>query len=319
MKDKIVLALVVPCYNEEEVLESTNKELINLMNEMIEENSISNNSYIMYVDDGSKDQTWSIIKKLHNESKLVQGVKLSRNRGHQNAVMAGLTAATNNCDAAISIDADLQDDIQAIKQMVERYREGDEIVLGVRNNRDTDTAFKRLTAEAFYKMMNKLGAKTVRDHADFRLIGNRALNELQNYKEVNLFLRGIVLELGFKTSCVYYKRGARMAGESKYPLSKMLGLAFAGITSFSVKPIRMILGAGIFFVCTSIAAAIAMLVVFLCGVSYSAEWLLIILDAMMFATGLIMLSIGLVGEYAGRTYMESKHRPRFIIEEHIKH
>lgn len=317
MRDKILLAIVVPCYNEEEVLPETNYRLTNLLMEMMEEQSILPESYILYVDDGSKDKTWDLIKGFYGESELVHGVKLSRNKGHQNATLAGLTTATDACDACISIDADLQDDIQAIKEMVERYRQGDEIVLGVRNNRDTDTAFKRLTAEAFYKLMNGLGTKTIRDHADFRLISNRALKELRKYQEVNLFLRGIVLELGFPTSCVYYKRGARTAGVSKYPLSKMLGLAFAGITSFSIKPIRLVLTIGIIFSCLAFGAGLALVIAALCGVVIS--WYSIIYVTMWFICGLVLTAIGLVGEYTGRTYMESKHRPRFIIEEKLIH
>lgn len=317
MRDRIRLAIIVPCYNEEPVLKDTNYRLLNLLGEMLQEKSIKTDSYILYVDDGSKDKTWSMIQEFHKRSEMVYGVKLSRNRGHQNAVLAGLNTALDNCDAAISIDADLQDDIQSIKEMVEKYRNGDEIVLGVRNNRDTDSVLKRGTAEMFYKIMKHLGTDTVKDHADFRLLSNRALQELKNYKEINLYLRGIVLELGFKTGIVYYKREARKAGKTHYSISKMFGLALSGITSFSIKPIRLVFFLGLFLTGIGFLAGIAIAVLAILNMGIT--WIHAIFVSLWFICGLILLSVGIIGEYVGRDYMETKQRPRYIIEEKLMH
>ncbi|MGI6378197.1 MAG: glycosyltransferase family 2 protein [Bacilli bacterium] len=317
MRDKILLALVVPCYNEEDVLKETNYRLTSLLVEMIQEQLIQASSYILYVDDGSKDKTWEMIKDFYKQSEMVQGVKLSRNRGHQNALLAGLFTALNNCDAAISIDADLQDDIRVIKEMVSRYRQGDEIVLGVRDNRDNDSIIKRGTAEAFYKVMKKLGTNTIKDHADFRLLSNRALQELKNYNEVNLFLRGLILELGFPTSCVYYQRQSRMAGVTKYSLFRMLNLALAGITSFTIRPIRLIFIFGFIFSILSLGFAVGIAIAAICGAFIG--WLPIIYITLWFLTGLILMAIGIIGEYIGRNYFETKRRPRYIIEERLIH
>ena len=317
MKDKIQLAIVVPCYNEEAVLKETNYRLTNLLVEMIQEQQIKTNSYILYVDDGSKDQTWKMITNYHNSSEMVKGIKLSRNKGHQNAILAGMFTACDNCDACITIDADLQDDIDAIKEMVERFRQGDDIVLGVRNNRDSDSALKRGTARLFYKLMKFLGANTIEDHADYRLISNRALRELQKYGEVNLFFRGIILDLGFPTSCVYYKRNPRLAGESKYTPAKMLGLALSGITSFSIKPIRLVFFSGVALAILAFIAALTLAIIAICGVFIG--WMPFIFVTIWFVTGLILTSLGVIGEYVGRDYMESKRRPRYIIEEELIH
>lgn len=317
MLNRIQLAIVVPCYNEEEVLKETNFRLNNLLQEMVQEQLIKPTSYILYVDDGSKDQTWPLIKEYHQTNEMVRGIKLSRNKGHQNAILAGMTTVLDNCDACVTIDADLQDDIEAIKEMVKCFQQGDEIVLGVRNNRDSDTFIKRKTARLFYKLMNGLGANTIENHADFRLISNRALRELQKYNEVNLFFRGIILDLGFSTSCVYYKRNPRIAGRTKYSPSKMLGLALSGITSFSIKPIRLIFFLGGLFSFLAVVAAIVLAILAIFG--NVVGWLPFIFLTIFFVTGLILMALGVVGEYVGRSYMETKHRPRYIIEEKLIH
>lgn len=310
------LTLVVPCYNEQEVLPSTNTILQNALKTLIEKGLISDDSYILYVNDGSKDDTWNIIIRFHEESNLVNGIKLSRNRGHQNALMAGLMYAKDNCDCAISIDADLQDDVNVIEQMINEYLDGSQIVYGVRNSRDNDSFFKRKTATMFYKLMEKLGAKTIYNHADFRLMSSRALQELASFNEVNLFLRGIVTELGFKTSIVKYDRLERQMGESKYPLSKMLSLAFEGITSFSIKPVMIVVYTGIVLAILGFLAILTV-IIYSFFAFFNVAWFIVSILSLF--TGMNLIAIGLVGVYVGKNYMETKARPRYIIETVLIH
>lgn len=312
-----VLSIVVPCYNEEDALGQTARVLGDKVRGLIGQGQIDASSNILFVDDGSRDRTWAIVEQLHNgDEALYHGVKFSHNRGHQNAVYAGLMAALErNSDAAVSMDADLQDDPDAIDEMVKQYRAGSEIVFGVRNNRDTDSVFKRTTAEAFYGLMSWMGTDTIPDHADYRLMSRTAIAALSQYSEANLFLRGIVPALGFTTSKVYYKRGTRVAGESKYPLSKMLSFALEGITSFSVKPLRMITAIGVL----SMVFAVIMLIytiVSVCSGNAVAGWGSIMVS-MWFLGGLLLVALGIVGEYIGRIYLETKNRPRYIIEKVI--
>ncbi|HHU27643.1 TPA: glycosyltransferase family 2 protein [bacterium] len=312
--DLKVLAIVVPCYNEEEVLPSSNEQLISVLNNLIEANKISKDSYILYVDDGSKDRTWSIISSLYEKSSLVKGLKLSRNKGHQNALLAGLEYAKDHADVSISIDADLQDDINVISKMVDYYLEGHDIVYGVRSDRKKDSFFKRFTAQAFYKLMNALGTNTVYNHADFRLMSNRALEGLFKYNEVNVFLRGIVPTIGFKSEIVYYERKERQAGVTKYPLKKMLSFAFEGITSFSIKPLTLILRTGIFISFMSVMTFIILLVMDL--MHYQNVDILVYLGILIcFLLGLNLVGMGIVGQYVGKNYVETKARPRYIVEE----
>lgn len=307
------LYMVVPCYNEEEVLEETTKRLTLRFDELIQEGKIAGDSKILYVNDGSKDQTWPIIARLHEENKYVSGLNLSRNRGHQNAVLAGLMYAKDRADMAISMDADLQDDVMAIDKMVEKYHEGFDIVYGVRNSRKKDTWFKKTTAEGFYKFMKWMGVDIVFNHADFRLMSKRSLEQLANYEEVNLFLRGIVPLIGYPSTNVYYERNERFAGESKYPLKKMLSFAFDGITSFSVKPIRMICTIGLLIFQVSIAMLIYSIVIHYIGKTV-AGWSSLIVSIWALG-GLQLFAIGIVGEYIGKVYLEVKERPRFIIQD----
>ena len=306
------LYLVVPCYNEQEVLPLTNSILTKKMQDLIERERISKESRILYVDDGSRDTTWQLISSYHDENELVCGVKLAHNRGHQNALLAGLMTAKDYADAAISLDADLQDDVGAIEQFIDKFIEGKDIVYGVRSTRATDTKFKRGTAHAFYKVMNFMGADTLEDHADYRLMSKRALEGLAQFKEVNLFLRGIVPMIGYETDVVYYERHERFAGESKYPLKKMISFAVDGITSCSVKPIRMITTLGMVVFSVSIIMLIYCLVVWILGKTV-AGWTSIVISLWGIG-GLILLSLGTIGEYVGKIYMEVKERPRFIIE-----
>lgn len=306
------LYIVVPCYNEQEVLHETTKRLIDKLNRMIAEGLVSQDSRIMYVDDGSKDKTWQIIEELHAEHPQVLGVKLSRNRGHQNALLAGLMTAKDMCDVTISMDADLQDDIEVLDEFMQKYREGCDIVYGVRNNRDTDTGFKRSSAQAFYKLLKFFGVDSVYNHADYRLMSKRALTGLAEFGEVNLFLRGIVPQIGYQTAVVEYSRGERFAGESKYPLKKMLSFAFDGITSFSIKPIRMIMGVGLIIFIVSLVMLIYSLVVYFAGQTESG-WPSMIMSIWLLG-GLQLLAIGIIGEYVGKAYMETKKRPKYIIE-----
>ena len=312
----MVLYLVVPCYNEEEVLHETTKRLTEKLNTMIEKELVSKESRILYVDDGSRDKTWEIIEKLNAENPFVEGVKLAHNRGHQNALLAGLMTAKEYCDAAISLDADLQDDTDVIDKFVEEYNKGNDVVYGVRDSRKTDTFFKKFTAEGFYKVMKILGVDVVFNHADYRLMSKRALEALSEYKEVNLFLRGIVPLIGFKSSKVFYERHERFAGESKYPLKKMIAFATDGITSFSVKPLKLISNLGIIISFLSIIALIYALVSYLTGVAVPG-WTAIIASIWLLG-GIQLLCMGVVGTYVGKIYNEVKQRPRFLIETHLK-
>ena len=293
----------------------TSKKLLCKMTELIDEGKISNDSRIVFVNDGSKDKTWEIIEKLHSENDMFYGIKLSRNRGHQNALLAGLMTVKSECDAVISLDADLQDDINAIDGMIEKYNEGCEIVYGVRSSRKKDTFFKRTTAVAFYKLMSRMGVDCVYNHADYRLMSRKALDALEQFREVNLFLRGMVPLIGFKTGVVEYERGVRLAGESKYPLKKMIAFAFEGITSLSVKRIRMITTVGIFMFVLSICYLIYSLVRHFMGMTV-AGWTSTVVSIWAVG-GLQMLSIGIIGEYIGKVYLEVKDRPKFIIEKYL--
>ena len=310
-----ILYIVVPCYNEEEVLGETSKRLKVKLNQLIDNKVISDKSKIAFVDDGSKDKTWSIIERLHNEDNLFSGIKLSRNRGHQNALLAGLMTVKNDADITISMDADLQDDINAIDEMLEKYKQGCEIVYGVRKARKKDTFFKKTTAEGFYKVMKLMGADIVFNHADYRLMSKRALEGLEEFKEVNLFLRGMVPMVGYKSDKVYYEREERFAGESKYPLKKMLSFAFEGITSLSTEPIKMITKLGMFIFLVSIAMLIYSVVRYFNG-NTVIGWASLIVSVWAIG-GLILFSIGIIGEYIGKVYLETKERPRFIIETYL--
>lgn len=308
------LYLVVPCYNEEEVLEVTCRLLTEKLKSMMERNLISSESRMMFVDDGSKDSTWKLIESLCESNPLVQGLKLSRNRGHQNALLAGLMTAKEHCDMAISLDADLQDDIDALDRFVEAYNNGHDVVYGVRNSRTTDSWFKRNTAQGFYKLMKLLGVDLVYNHADYRLMSKRALEGLEDHREVNLFLRGIVPLVGYPSTTVEYERKERFVGESKYPLTKMLKFAFEGITSFSVRPIRMVTTLGLIIFLISLIMLIYTLIVFLIGHTV-AGWSTMMISIWAIG-GLQLLAIGIVGEYIGKIYMETKQRPKFLIEEY---
>ncbi|MCI6652689.1 MAG: glycosyltransferase family 2 protein [Ruminococcus sp.] len=312
----VKLYLAVPCYNEEEVLFDTTEKLTKKYDQLILEGKITDDSKIVYIDDGSKDRTWEIISGLYKTNKYVNGIKMSRNRGHQNALLGGLMTIKDDCDCVISIDADLQDDINAFDKMLEDFENGSEIVYGVRSKRATDTAFKRMTAQGFYKILSALGAEVVYNHADFRLMSRRALNALAEFKEVNLFLRGLVPLVGYKSSVVEYERSERLAGESKYPLKKMLGLAWDGVTSLSMKPIRMITALGVIVFCISIIMLIYSFVMWVIGNTVSG-WTSMTVSIWAIG-GLQILAIGVVGEYIGKIYMETKNRPRFIVEEQLK-
>ena len=307
-----ILYLVIPCYNEEAVLHETAKQLLAKMNSMFDRGMISRESKIMFVNDGSRDRTWEIIKELHESNHIYSGVKLSRNKGHQNALLAGLMTAKEKADMAISLDADLQDDVDVIDQMVEKYYEGNDVVYGVRSARDTDTFFKKFTAEGFYKIMQAMGVEIVFNHADYRLMSRRALEGLSEFREVNLFLRGIVPLIGYKSDIVTYERHERFAGESKYPLKKMLAFATDGITSFSIKPIRMITTCGFLIFAISILMLLYFLVVHFMGRTVHG-WTSTIVSIWAIG-GLQLLAIGIVGEYIGKIYLETKARPKYIIE-----
>lgn len=308
-----VLWIVIPCYNEEEVLPITSKMFLDELQHLINIGKISNESKILFVNDGSKDSTWEIIKKLSNDNDYFIGISQSRNRGHQNTVLAGLMEAKDHADITISIDCDGQDDIKAMEAMVDAYHEGCEVVYGVRSDRTTDTFFKRFTAQSFYKLLNVMGAEVVYNHADYRLISSRVLHELANYKEVNLFLRGMVPLVGFKSTSVYYERHERIAGKSHYPLSKMIALAFDGITSLSIKPIRIITLMGICISVISFIGVIWAVVVHLLNQAVTgwASTLCVI----CFMGGIQLISLGVLGEYIGKIYLEVKARPRYIISE----
>ena len=310
-----ILYIVVPCYNEEEVLAETTKRLTAKLNAMIKGNVVSSESRIMYVNDGSKDRTWEIINDFYKSNEFVTGVNLSRNRGHQNALLAGLMTAKEYADIVISMDADLQDDIEVLDKFVEEYKNGSEIVYGVRSSRKKDTFFKKHTALAFYKIMEKMGVEIVYNHADYRLMSKRAIEELAGYKEVNLFLRGIIPMIGFKTSTVEYERDKRFAGESKYPLKKMIAFAIDGITSCSIKPIRLITTFGFMIFLISMLLLIYVVIGYFLGNTVAGWPTLMVL--MCFFGGFQIMSIGVVGEYVGKIYMETKERPRFIIADKI--
>lgn len=310
-----ILYLVIPCYNEEEVLIETSSRLLEKMNSMIENRYISEESKILFVNDGSKDKTWDIIENLYEKNKIFSGVNLSRNKGHQNALLAGLMTAKEHADMVISLDADLQDDIDVIDKFVKEYYTGSDVVYGVRSSRKTDTFFKRTTALGYYKVMNKLGVDVVYNHADYRLMSKRALEGLSEFKEVNLFLRGIVPLIGYKYSIVEYERHERFAGESKYPLKKMLAFAWDGITSFSIKPIRIISTLGFSIFILSLVALVYSLLVKFFGRT-TTGWTSLTISIWMIG-GIQLLSLGVIGEYIGKIYNETKARPRYIIKDKL--
>lgn len=311
----MTLYLVIPCYNEEAVLPETSRRLKEKYTALMEAGKIGRDSRIVFVNDGSKDKTWDMICDLHAADPIFRGICLSRNRGHQNALMAGLMTVREECDAAISMDADLQDDINAIDEMVDRYNQGYEVVYGVRSSRKKDTFFKRTTAQGFYKLMRAMGVETVYNHADYRLMSRRALEALSRFDEVNLFLRGIVPLVGFKSTTVSYERGERFAGESKYPLKKMVSFAFEGITSMSVKPIRMIaaLGGAVFAV--SLVILIYSLIRHFTG--HTVEGWTFLAVSIWALGGVQLLAIGVIGEYIGKIYLETKHRPKYVISQYL--
>lgn len=306
-----VLYIVIPCYNEQEVLPVTSGMFLKKINSLIEKGRVAPESRVVFVNDGSKDNTWNIIQELAKSDEHFEGICLSRNRGHQNALLGGLMTVKDRCDITISIDCDGQDDINAMDAMVDAYWDGCEVVYGVRSKRDTDTFFKRFTAEGFYKLMNWMGAQVVFNHADYRLMSSRVLNEFANFKEVNIFLRGMVPLVGFKSTSVYYERAERIAGESHYPLKKMLALAFDGITSLSVKPIRLITGFGALVSVISFVGVIWAVVEAILG-STVAGWASTT-SIVCFMGGIQLLCLGVIGEYIGKIYLETKQRPRFII------
>ena len=306
------LGIVVPCYNEEEVLKISSEALRAVLDDLVEKKKIAKDSFVLFVNDGSKDKTWELIQEEHKKYEQIKGVNLAKNVGHQYALTAGLMTAKDMCDVTVSIDADLQDDTSVIEDMIDKYHDGCDIVYGVRNSRKKDTFFKRTTAQGFYKLMDTMGVKTVYNHADFRLMSKRSLEAFSEYKETNLYLRGMVPLLGYKTDCAYYERKERVAGESKYPLKKMLALAFEGISSFSTKPIDMITALGFGIIFLSVIAAVYAFVSYFMG-NVEAGWTSLILS-IWFLGGVQLLSIGLIGKYIGKIYTEVKHRPRYNIE-----
>ena len=310
---KPILYIVIPCYNEEQVLPITAPLFLNKLEQLTQAGKISPDSRVLFVNDGSKDGTWAYIRSLAESDPRYKGLCLSRNRGHQNALLAGLMTAKDQCDITISIDCDGQDDINAMDAMVEEYLTGSEIVYGVRSSRETDTWFKRTSAQAFYKLLSHLGAEVVYNHADYRLVSARALQALSQFKEVNIYLRGMIPLVGFKSSCVYYERHERMAGESHYPLKKMLALAFNGITSLSIKPIRLITGAGVCVAGLSFVGLVWSVVQALLG--HTVTGWASLTSILCFLGGIQLISLGVIGEYVGKIYLETKARPRFIISE----
>ena len=306
------LYLAIPCYNEEEVLRDSAGKLLRKYVTMMAEHKITFDSKIVFIDDGSKDKTWQIIEELHRENPIFQGIKLTRNRGHQNALLCGLMTLKDKADAVISIDADLQDDINTFDEMVAKFEEGCDVVYGVRSKRETDTFFKRFTAEAFYKILNHMGAKVIFNHADFRLMSKRALEAFSLYKETNIFLRGMVPLIGYKSDIVTYERSERLAGESKYPLKKMLALAWEGITSLSIQPIRLITWLGLIIFLISLIMIIYSIISHFVGATVSG-WASTLCSIWALG-GLQLLAIGIIGEYIGKIYLEAKRRPRFIVE-----
>lgn len=308
-----ILYIIIPCYNEETVLPITSKLFLDKLNSLIKSGKVSNNSRILFVNDGSKDKTWEIICSLAKQDEHFIGISQSRNRGHQNAVLAGLMEAKDKCNITISIDCDGQDDLNAMDEMVDQYLQGCEIVYGVRSKRDTDTFFKRFTAEGFYKLLNWMGAEVVYNHADYRLVSSRVLKEFANFKEVNLFLRGMFPLVGFKSTSVYYERHERIAGESHYPLSKMLGLAFDGITSLSIKPIRIITALGTIIAGFSFLGIVWSVIMHFMNRSVAGWSSMTCIICLL--GGVQLMCLGVLGEYIGKIYMEVKHRPRYIISE----
>lgn len=309
------LYVVVPCYNEEDVLPETAKQLLAKIENLSGSGKISTDSRIVFVDDGSDDRTWEIISMLHSENRFFRGIKLSRNRGHQNALLAGLFTVSSECDAVISLDADLQDDVNAIDEMIDKFNEGCDVVYGVRDSRETDTFFKKFTAEGFYKIIKCMGADIVFNHADYRLMSRRAIEGLLEFKEVNMFLRGIVPMIGYPSEKVYYKRRERFAGKSKYPLRKMIAFAWEGITSLSTKPIKLITILGLIIFIVSIIMLVYSLVRYFTGATETG-WSSTFVSIWALG-GLQLLAIGIIGEYIGKVYLESKERPKFIIEEYL--
>jgi len=309
---KPILNLVIPCYNEEEALPYTEKELNKKMKQLIDDELISKDSKVVLVNDGSEDNTWEVIEKLHNKNNMYVGIKLSRNKGHQNALLAGLMYAKDNSDISISMDADLQDDINVIDKMIEEYNNGSEVVYGVRSSRKKDTFFKKFTAEGFYKFMKLMGVDIVFNHADCRLMSKKALEGLSEFSEVNLFLRGIVPQVGYKSSIAYYERNERVAGESKYPLKKMLSFAIDGITSFSVKPLKLITTLG--FITTILSFIILIYSLIVKAIGNTVEGWTFIICSIWLIGGIQMLCLGIIGEYIGKIYNETKARPRYIVE-----
>ena len=313
MSAKPILWIVIPCYNEEQVLPLTAPMFLNKLNQLAAEGKISASSRVLFVNDGSQDRTWEISRELAAADEHVLGISQSRNRGHQNAVLAGLMEAMDRCDITISIDCDGQDDLNAMDAMVDEYRSGSEVVYGVRESRESDSFFKRTTAQGFYKFLSAMGAEVVYNHADYRLISARVLKEFARVEEVNLFLRGLVPLVGFKSSCVYYKRSERLAGESHYPLRKMIGLATDGITSLSVRPLHLIMGFGLFVAFLSFIGVLWALISALCG-NTVAGWASTTC-IVCFVSGVQLICLGILGEYIGKIYLEVKHRPRYIISE----
>ena len=310
------LMIVVPCFNEQEVLPITIPALTKVVDDMVQKGKVADDSGILLVNDGSRDGTWQIIEEAHKTNKYVYGLSLAANAGHQNALLAGLEAAADICDMTVSIDADLQDDVAVIEQMVDCYIKGAEVVYGVRSERKADSFFKRKTAQGFYKTMSLLGAKTVYNHADFRLMSKRAMECLKGFKERNMFLRGIVAQMGLKSDTVYYSRGKRVAGESKYPLKKMISFAWEGITSFSIKPITLISWLGLIIILCSIVAFVYILGSYFLG-NTSPGWASL-MASIWFLGGVQLFSIGVVGQYVGKTYIESKARPRYVVDKFLK-
>lgn len=312
----IRLCIAVPCYNEEEVLPDSAEKLRCKLRAMMDAGSITADSRIVFIDDGSSDRTWELIRGLHQADSIYSGIRLSKNRGHQNALMCGLMTLKDEADAVISIDADLQDDIEVFDEMVQKCADGCDVVYGVRSKRKTDSFFKRFTAEGYYKLLNRMGAKVIFNHADFRLMSKRALDAFSEYHETNLFLRGLVPMIGFRSEIVAYERSERLAGKSKYPLKKMLALAWEGITSLSTKPIKLITRLGLVIFLISIGMLIYTLIRYFCGATETG-WASLAISIWAIG-GLQLLAVGIIGEYIGKIYLESKHRPRYIVEEYLK-
>lgn len=308
-----ILYIVIPCYNEEEVLNETSRRILAILDRMEGEGLVATESRMLFVDDGSRDRTWQIIQQLHAADFHVSGVKLAANSGHQNALLAGLLTTSDKADIMVSIDADLQDDAEVIPDMVRKYNEGNDIVYGVRKSRQTDNWFKRTSADIFYRIMQALGAKTIYNHADFRLMSRRAVRQLSNYRERNLFLRGLVPLLGYRSDIVYYDRARRFAGESKYPLGKMLNFALDGITSFSIRPLRLLFHLGLFFILIALCILIWVLYKYITG-DVVTGWSSLILS-IWFVGGCVLTGLGITGEYVGKIYLEVKDRPRYNIEQ----